>query len=109
MARSILRVAGTLLLFVLAGTTPLFATERVALVIGNGIYQKVPTLPNPPRDAADIGKALERLNFRVTQLSNASAAEMRKAIVDFGRSAEGRRWRSCSMLVMAWKWAAKIG
>jgi uncharacterized caspase-like protein len=58
-------------------------------VIGNGIYQKVPTLPNPPRDAADIGRALERLDFKVTRLSNASAAEMRKAIVDFGRTAEG--------------------
>jgi hypothetical protein len=56
--RSILRFAGMLLLFILAGTAPLFAAERVALVIGNGIYQKVPTLPNPPRDAADIGKAL---------------------------------------------------
>ena len=89
MARSILRFAGMLLLFILAGTAPLFAAERVALVIGNGIYQKVPTLPNPPHDAADIGKALERLNFRVTQLSNATAAEMRKAIVDFGRSTEG--------------------
>ena len=88
-ARLILCFAGMLLLFMLAGTAPLFAAERVALVIGNGIYQKVPTLPNPPHDAADIGKALERLNFRVTQLSNATAVEMRKAIVDFGRSTEG--------------------
>ncbi len=69
--------------------TPSFAADRVALVIGNGLYQKVPALPNPTRDATDIGRALERLNFKVTQLSNASAAEMRKAIVEFGRSAEG--------------------
>ena len=69
--------------------TPSFAADRVALVIGNGLYQKVPSLPNPTRDATDIGRALERLNFKVTQLSNASAAEMRKAIVEFGRSAEG--------------------
>jgi uncharacterized caspase-like protein len=47
------------------------------------------TGPNPTRDATDIGHALERLNFKVTQLSNASAVEMRKAIVEFGRSAEG--------------------
>jgi uncharacterized caspase-like protein len=71
------------------GTKPAFAADRVALVIGNGLYVKVPTLPNPPRVAADIGRALERLNFKVIQLSNASAAEMRKAIVDFGRAAEG--------------------
>jgi hypothetical protein len=81
--------ASTLLLLTLIGTAPVFAADRVALVIGNGTYQKVPTLPNPPRDATDIGRALERLNFKVTQLSNASAAEMRKAIVDFGRSTEG--------------------
>jgi uncharacterized caspase-like protein len=54
-----------------------------------GTYQKVPALPNPPRDAADIGRALERLNFKVTHLTNANAADMRKAIVDFGRAAEG--------------------
>ena len=29
------------------------------------------------------------MNFKVTRLSNASAAEMRKAIVDFGRTTEG--------------------
>jgi hypothetical protein len=42
---------------------PASAESRVALVIGNGSYEKVPELPNPPRDAADIGRALERLNF----------------------------------------------
>ena len=63
--------------------------DRVALVIGNGAYEKVPELPNPTRDAADIGQALERLNFKVTQVKNATAQEMRKAIVAFGRSAEG--------------------
>jgi uncharacterized caspase-like protein len=81
--------ASTLLFSSLVGAVPTSAADRVALVIGNGNYKKVPTLPNPPRDAADIGRALERLNFKVTQLSNASAADMRKAIVDFGRSTEG--------------------
>jgi len=68
---------------------PASAEGRVALVIGNGSYEKVPELPNPPRDAADIGRALERLNFKVTQIKNATAHEMRKAVVDFGRAAEG--------------------
>jgi hypothetical protein len=68
---------------------PAFAENRIALVIGNGSYEKVPELPNPPRDAADIGSALERLNFKVMQTKNATAHEMRKAIVDFGRAAEG--------------------
>lgn len=69
---------------------PVLAQQaRVALVIGNGAYEKVPELPNPTRDAADIGRALERLDFKVTQVKNATAQEMRKAVVDFGRSAEG--------------------
>jgi uncharacterized caspase-like protein len=80
---------GTLFLSTIVGITTSFAADRVALVIGNGVYQKVPALPNPPRDAADIGRALERLNFRVTQLSNANASEMRRAIVEFGRASEG--------------------
>jgi hypothetical protein len=66
---------------------PALAESRVALVIGNGAYEKVPELPNPPRDATDIGHALERLNFKVTLLKNATAQEMRKAVVDFGRMA----------------------
>ncbi|QWG19208.1 caspase family protein [Bradyrhizobium sediminis] len=81
--------AGALLVSTLVGTAAASAADRVALVIGNGTYHKVPTLPNPTRDAADISKALERLNFKVTQISNGTAAEMRRAIVEFGRNTEG--------------------
>lgn len=70
-------------------SVPVLAADRVALVIGNGAYQRVPALPNPPRDAADIAHALERLDFKVTQLTNATAADMRKALVEFGHAAEG--------------------
>jgi hypothetical protein len=68
---------------------PALAADRVALVIGNGAYAKVPTLPNPPHDAADMARALERLGFQVTQLNDASADAMRKALVAFGQSTEG--------------------
>lgn len=71
------------------GQPALAQQARVALVVGNGAYEKVPELPNPTRDAADIGRALERLDFKVTQIKNANAQDMRKAIVEFGRSAEG--------------------
>jgi uncharacterized caspase-like protein len=70
-------------------SVPALAADRVALVIGNGAYQRVPALPNPPRDADDIARALERLDFKVTHLSNATAADMRKALVEFGHAAEG--------------------
>src|SRR5689334_5490903 len=86
-----MRIVGVAVLFIasiwLVG--PASAQNRVALVIGNGAYEKVPELPNPPRDAADMARALERLGFKVTQVKNATAQEMRKAVVDFGRSAEG--------------------
>ena len=71
------------------GQPALAQQARVALVIGNGAYEKVPELANPTRDAADIGRALERLDFKVTQIKNANAQDMRKAVVEFGRSAEG--------------------
>lgn len=73
----------------LMGINQGLAGDRVALIIGNGMYQKVPALPNPPRDAADIARALDRLNFKVTRLENASAAEMRKSLVEFGRRTDG--------------------
>jgi uncharacterized caspase-like protein len=73
----------------LLAVAPATAADRVALVIGNGAYQKVPALPNPPRDAADIARAFERLDFKVTRLTNANAAEMRKALVEFGHASEG--------------------
>jgi len=68
---------------------PALAQARVALVIGNGAYEKVPELPNPTQDAADIGRALERLGFKVTQIKNATAQAMRNAMMEFGRTAEG--------------------
>ena len=60
-------------------TVPALGAERVALVVGNGAYLRVPILPNPTRDAADDARALERLDFKVTQLSNGTAADMRQA------------------------------
>ena len=33
------------------------AQSRIALVIGNGTYQKVPALPNPLHDAQDVSDA----------------------------------------------------
>ncbi|MGJ5176728.1 caspase family protein [Bradyrhizobium oligotrophicum] len=67
---------------------PAAAADRVALVIGNGAYQKVAALPNPPRDATDIAAALQRLEFKVTLLTNLTGAQTRKALVEFGHAVE---------------------
>lgn len=87
-----MRIVGAVVFLITSfwlGQPALAQQARVALVVGNGAYEKVPELPNPTRDAADIGRALERLDFKVTQIKNANAQDMRKAIVEFGRSAEG--------------------
>ena len=61
--------------------------SRVALVIGNGAYQKVPTLPNPPRDAGDVADALQQLGFNVTRLIDGDLAQMNQALIDFAAAA----------------------
>ena len=62
--------------------------NRVALVIGNSAYQKVPALPNPVNDANDISQSLTRLGFAVQTVTNASFDDMRRSIISFGRSAQ---------------------
>jgi hypothetical protein len=66
-----------------------WAEQRVALVIGNGNYRKVPALPNPSNDAIEIGASLTRLGFSASRLTDATATEMRKGLIDFGRAAQG--------------------
>ena len=65
------------------------ASKRVALVIGNGAYQNVPTLTNPPRDATDVARTLERLGFAVTLAIDLTLSEMKKAANIFGVEADG--------------------
>ena len=46
------------------------AGRRIALVIGNGAYQNVHPLDNPPRDAKLIAAALRDVGFQSVTLSN---------------------------------------
>jgi uncharacterized caspase-like protein len=61
---------------------------RVALVIGNSAYQKVPFLPNPINDASDISQSLKRLGYTVQTVTNAGFDDMRRSIIAFGRDAQ---------------------
>ena len=65
------------------------ATGKVALVIGNSAYEHVSALPNPPNDADDITRALERIGFTVSTLKNLDFAKMRLALRDFSDEAMG--------------------
>src|SRR5215831_11003989 len=50
--------------------------KRVALVIGNALYQYVPPLNNPARDANAMTETLSRLRFDVISLVDASRTSM---------------------------------
>jgi uncharacterized caspase-like protein len=63
------------------------AQGRVALVIGNSVYSKVPSLPNPSHDAQDVASALERLGFSVKTVIDADFDQMRRSLLEFGRAA----------------------
>jgi hypothetical protein len=82
-------LVGWTFLALLAGSMPMHAETRVALVIGNSAYQNVSALPNPVNDANDITSSLRRLGFDVKTLTNAKFDDIRNALVDFGQRARG--------------------
>ena len=61
-------IVAAIVLTAMFGAVPCDAQTRVALVIGNGSYQNVPALVNPPNDARDMAASLGRLGFTVRQV-----------------------------------------
>ena len=51
------------LCFVLGFVFEAEAAQRVALIIGNSVYQNVEPLKNPTNDADDIAKVFDRRRF----------------------------------------------
>ncbi|WP_298262200.1 caspase family protein [uncultured Litoreibacter sp.] len=72
--------------FVLAA--PLYAQDRVALIIGNSDYEAIPALKNPKNDAAAVNDALSNLGFDVTLLKDATSDEFWLKLEDFVKKAE---------------------
>ena len=71
-------------LAVLLSLAPAAAEKRVALVIGNGAYQKAAKLPNPTNDAKAISGMLQSAGFDEVALhENLGIREMRRAINEF--------------------------
>lgn len=58
--------------------------KRLALLIGNGMYQNGGILANPENDANDIGKSLQNLGFDVMLYNNLDQKGFRVAIDEFG-------------------------
>lgn len=67
---------------------PLYASQRIALVIGNANYLEKP-LKNPVNDAKDITISLEKKGFKVNLIKNASKRVMQQAIRKFERDLTG--------------------
>ncbi|MDO8399627.1 MAG: caspase family protein [Bradyrhizobium sp.] len=83
-----MRAVGTIFLTVWLTSLfgqPALAEKRVALVIGNSGYQNVARLTNPANDAATIAGTLKKAGFDIVNTrSDLKAAEMRRALRDFG-------------------------
>ncbi len=65
------------------------AETRIALVIGNGQYAHSPKLNNPVNDAELMAKTLESVGFTVTKLIDGRQADMKRAMLEFGRALRG--------------------
>jgi uncharacterized caspase-like protein len=62
--------------------------RRVALVIGNGAYQSVPALPNPPNDAKAMADMFRTAGFdSVDVAANVGVKDMRSALRAFADKA----------------------
>lgn len=76
-------------LFCLIASPQAYAAGRVALVVGNSAYQRLPGLINPSNDSVDVSQSFERLGFTVTTIKDASFERLRVALLEFGRAAAG--------------------
>lgn len=61
------------------------AERRLALIVGNGAYETIGSLRNPPADAQTMKAALQAAEFETTLLLDADQLEMKRAITAFGR------------------------
>jgi len=67
---------------------PAFAEKRIALVIGNSSYERVPQLSNPLNDATAMSEMFKRAGFDAVRLKlDLKANEMRRALRDFADEA----------------------
>ena len=67
--------------------------RRVALVIGNSAYQKVPALPNPQKDADTIATSLRNIGFEtVTLRMDATRESLIDGLRSFANEAEKADW-----------------
>jgi len=67
------------------------ASDRVALVIGNGAYKAQPKLPNPVADAVAVADKLKSAGFKVTLGTDLTFDAMRRTINTFAGTVLGSK------------------
>jgi Caspase domain/Putative peptidoglycan binding domain len=65
------------------------ADRRVAFVVGNGAYNNVTPLPNPPVDATSMAGLLRNAGFDVVEGINLSRDKMTERLLEFGKKTQG--------------------
>ena len=63
--------------------TRTFQGTRLALIIGNGDYAKLPKLTNPPNDARSIADVLQKMGYQTQLLLDASDQSIRTKVRQF--------------------------
>ncbi len=79
-------ISGIILCALVMGAAPVLAEERYALVIGNGAYENIDPLANPPNDVKLVSEALEAVGFEVTSLVDSNKRQMEDAAQNFART-----------------------
>jgi hypothetical protein len=62
---------------------PAFAEKRVALILGNSVYQNVPPLSNPINDGTVMASTFKNAGFDVVSRFDLSALDTRRVLRDF--------------------------
>src|SRR3979490_3258084 len=68
---------------------PANAEKRVAFVVGNGTYNNVTPLPNPPIDAKSMAGLLRNAGFDVVEGINLTRDKMTERLLEFGKKTQG--------------------
>jgi uncharacterized caspase-like protein len=67
-----------------------WAQKRVALVIGNSVYQHAARLPNPSNEASAVAKLFKDIGFEAVDVRrDLVATDLRRAIREFSQQARG--------------------
>jgi hypothetical protein len=74
--------------FCLAASMSAAEAKRLALVVGNSEYDQVYSLKNAAKDAKDVSKALEGLDFEVTLLTDTDEDVFWQKLEEFALKAE---------------------